>query len=84
MDAVTIALGVAEALEHHGAHAFTRHEAVCAVVERLALAVVRQHARAAHALIGFGNQVQAHAAREAHVDFVIQQRLAGQMNRDQR
>ena len=83
-DRVTIAFCVLQTLEQHGADAFTRHEAVGALVEGVAAAVRRQHARLAGHDVHVRSGEHVDAAGQRHVAAPQHQAVAGRRQRHQR
>ncbi|PFX02572.1 hypothetical protein CJ468_05891 [Nocardia farcinica] len=84
VDAVAVAFGVGEFLEHDHARALAAAVAVGGGVERLAAAVGGQEAALAHGHERFGLQQHGDAARHRHLAVAVVQRLTGQVQGDQR
>ncbi len=84
MHRVAVAQRVLQPLERDHAHAAADHRARGIGVERAAVPVGRQDRTGLVAVAALLQQVQPHAARQRHVAFVAQQRLAGHVHGHQR
>ncbi|CAM3196892.1 Uncharacterised protein [Burkholderia gladioli] len=84
MHGVAVAARVGQALEHHHPATLAAHVAVGAVVEGLAAAVGRQHARFGEGLAGARGEDQVHAAGDRQRALAVAQAAAGGMHGHQR
>ena len=84
MDAVSIADGILEALEHDHARPAAQHRARCLGIEGATMPVTRQDGPVAIEIATALEQIERHPARQRHVAFLGEQRLAGHVHRHQR
>ena len=80
-DAVTVALGVGQALEHHDGAALGAHEAVSRDIECMAVSSRRQHALAGGRRVQPLVEHQHHATGERHVALTLVQAAASGVDR---